>query len=52
MRITKNRFEVFFEGRNLYAATDTTFSAAGRVGLWTKADSVTYFDDLTIRSVS
>ncbi len=26
-------------------------SAAGRVGLWTKADSVTAFDDLTIRGV-
>jgi hypothetical protein len=25
----------------------TTFAAAGKVGLWTKADSVTRFDDLT-----
>ncbi len=23
------------------------FSDAGKVGLWTKADSVTYFDDLS-----
>jgi len=25
---------------------DDTFKDAGKVGLWTKADSVTYFDDL------
>jgi hypothetical protein len=52
MRIVGNRFEVFFEGRSLYTATDGTFASAGRVGLWTKADSVTYFDDLNIWSVS
>ncbi len=43
------RFEVFFEGRSLYSAVDSTFGAAGRVALWTKADSVTYFDDLRIQ---
>jgi hypothetical protein len=30
---------------------DTRFKA-GRVGLWTKADSVTAFNDLTIRGVA
>jgi hypothetical protein len=25
---------------------DATFSTAGKIGVWTKADSVTYFDDL------
>jgi hypothetical protein len=46
-----NRFEVFFEGRSLYSATDSTFAAAGRVALWTKADSVTSFDDLRITAL-
>jgi hypothetical protein len=46
-----NRFEVFFDGKSLYSATDTTFTAAGRVALWTKADSVTSFDDLRITSL-
>jgi hypothetical protein len=41
-------FEVFLNGARLYAVEDTTFTQAGRVGVWTKADSVTYFDDLTI----
>jgi len=30
---------------------DTTFDGAGQVGLWTKADSVTEFDDLTITPI-
>ena len=27
----------------------STFSGAGKVGLWTKADSVTAFDSLTVQ---
>lgn len=46
-----SRFEVLYDGKSLYSATDTTFAAAGRVALWTKADSVTYFDDLRIASL-
>ena len=30
------------------ATQDATFTGAGRVGLWTKADSVTYFDMIAI----
>ena len=45
-----SRFEVFLDGKSLYSATDTTFPAAGRVALWTKADSVTRFDDLRIQT--
>jgi hypothetical protein len=36
---------VFFNGQQLFEVEDSTFSDAGKVGLWTKADSVTYFDD-------
>jgi hypothetical protein len=45
-----SRFEVFLSGKSLYSATDTTFTVAGKVALWTKADSVTYFDDLRIQT--
>ena len=31
----------------LFEVEDSTFSKPGKVGLWTKADSVTYFDDFT-----
>lgn len=45
---TGSRFEVSFNGQKLYEVEDTTFTQAGKVGVWTKADSVTQFDDLTI----
>jgi hypothetical protein len=41
-------FRVFLNDALLFEANDPTFQNAGKVGLWTKADSVTYFDDLTI----
>jgi hypothetical protein len=39
------RFKVFLDGKALFEVIDTTFSGAGGLGLWTKADSVTLFDD-------
>ena len=44
-------FEVSLDGKTLFSATDTRLTTAGRVALWTKADSVTYFDDLQIRNL-
>ena len=32
-------------GKKYLDAYDETFSEAGKVGLWTKADAQTYFDD-------
>jgi hypothetical protein len=43
-----NLFIVSFGGEKLFEVIDSTFSGAGKVGLWTKADSVTYFDDLQV----
>jgi Domain of Unknown Function (DUF1080) len=43
-----NLFTVWLNGQKLYEVEDGTFSEAGKVGLWTKADSVTYFDDLKV----
>ena len=44
------RFKVSFNGQPLFEVEDTTFAAAGMVGLWTKADSVTAFDAFSYRS--
>ena len=44
----RQRFEVFFDGNRIMEVEDTTFGAAGRTGLWTKADSVTFFYDFQI----
>jgi hypothetical protein len=41
-------FEVYFNGTKLYDVEDATFTQPGKIGVWTKADSVTQFDDLTI----
>ena len=41
-------FEVYHNGSKLYEVEDATFSQAGKVGVWTKADSVTQFDDLMV----
>jgi hypothetical protein len=38
---------VTFDGNTVIDAHDAIFSQPGKVGVWTKADSVTYFDDLT-----
>jgi hypothetical protein len=43
-----DHFEVYFDGKKVIDANDSTFKNAGKIGLWTKADSVTYFDDLTV----
>ncbi len=43
-----NQFTCFLDGKQVIQATDDTFKEAGRVGMWTKADSVTYFDDFTV----
>ncbi|GBC76882.1 hypothetical protein HRbin08_00350 [bacterium HR08] len=37
-----------YDGEVKIAASDETFKDAGKVGLWTKADSVTHCDDLTV----
>ena len=41
-----SRFRVRYNGQQLFEVEDSTFTAAGKVGLWTKADSVTLFDEV------
>jgi hypothetical protein len=51
LRAEGNRFTISFDGRQLFTAQDDTFSGAGRIALWTKADSVVQFSDLTVRQL-
>jgi hypothetical protein len=48
LRAEGERFTVCYDGKVLFGVTDKTFTAAGRVALWTKADSVTRFDEVKI----
>ena len=43
-----NLFGVYLGDNKLLEVEDSTFPGTGKVGLWTKADSVTYFDDLRV----
>jgi hypothetical protein len=43
-----DHFQVHFDGKQVIDAHDKTFSDGGKFGVWTKADSVTYFDDLSV----
>ena len=45
---TDSSFTVFLNGERLFETEDRTFTQAGKTGLWTKADSLTYFDEFTI----
>jgi hypothetical protein len=42
-----SHFTVTFDGKKAIEWDDKTFTEPGMVGLWTKADSVTLFDDFT-----
>src|SRR5437867_1077378 len=44
--------EVYFNGQKLIDVHDSRFSAPGKVGVWTKADSHMLFDDLTATALA
>ena len=50
LRVITNgcRIQVYFDEQQMFDLCDETFST-GRVGLWTKSDAVTYFDDLKLQ---
>ena len=44
-----NKISCSLNGNKIIETTDNTYTKAGRVGFWTKADAQSYFDDLTIQ---
>jgi hypothetical protein len=44
-----DHIECWLDGTKHLDVKDDTFAAAGRVGLWTKADARTHFDELHVR---
>jgi Domain of Unknown Function (DUF1080) len=50
LEVKGTHFRVSLNDNLLFEADDRTFRNVGKVGLWTKADSVTYFDDLTVKA--
>lgn len=51
IEMNENKITCSLNGIKLIETSDDTFKSAGLIGLWTKADAVTYFDDLKITPV-
>jgi hypothetical protein len=43
-----DKIECFLDGKKEFEATDKTIQKPGKVGLWTKADAQTHFDDFRV----
>ncbi len=43
-----NHIECFMDGKKMLDARDDTFKKAGKVGLWSKSDAQTHFDNFTV----
>lgn len=46
--MTGDHIECYYNGRKYLDVNDSTFKDAGKIGLWTKADAQTRFDDLRV----
>lgn len=51
LTVVDNLFTVYLNGKEIFQVKDETFINAGKVGLWTKADAVTYFDEFEVISI-
>ena len=45
--MTGTKIACYLDGKKLLDADDATFAGPGMIGLWSKADARSYFDDLT-----
>lgn len=46
-----NHFEAYLDGKRIIQGSSDVFNQSGGIGLWTKADAVTSFDDLSVNSL-
>jgi hypothetical protein len=46
--MTGDHIECYYDGKKYLDANNSTFKEAGKIGLWTKADAQTQFDDLAV----
>jgi hypothetical protein len=51
LRSEGEELEVSFNSTSLIQVRDQTFAAAGKVGIWTKADSLTHFAEVDVESL-
>lgn len=46
--MTGDHIECYYDGKKYLDVRDTTFKETGKIGLWTKADAQSHFDDITV----
>jgi hypothetical protein len=46
----KDQIDIFFDGKSLISIRDAVFTEAGKVGLFTTADTVSEFDNVEVQS--
>jgi hypothetical protein len=51
IKMVGDKIECFLDGKKHLEAKDATFEKAGKVGLWTKADAQTSFDNFTVKEL-
>lgn len=51
IEMSGNKISCALNGNKMIETTDDTYTKAGRVGLWSKADAQSYFDELRISPV-
>ncbi len=49
LTVQDDLFTVYLNDKEIFQVKDNTFTGAGKVGLWTKADAVSYFDDFRVK---
>lgn len=54
LRVTMTGDEIacYLDETQYLEVEDSTFSSGGKIGLWSKADARSYFDDLTVKETS
>jgi len=51
LTVLDSLFTVYLNNKQIFQVRDETFANAGKIGLWTKADAVSYFDDFQVISI-
>ncbi len=51
LTVKDSLFTVYLNGKELFKVIDKTFTNAGKTGLWSKADAVSWFDDFQISKI-
>jgi len=51
LTVMDDLFTVYLNNEQIFQVKDDTFTNAGKIGLWTKADAVSYFDEFQVKSL-